>query len=145
MGTVINIRKVCKKVKASPSLTQTIGGYCLPNKEPEIRVSLDIDIRWNSFYEMLLKALKIKISLTEISLKEKKLTPLVEEDWELAEVIVKVLSKFFYATKIIESQTQPLPTTRLYCIFTDLKNYLNDLYNDVNYIKFKDVFEKMIK
>lgn len=94
---------------------------------------------------MLLKALKIKISLTEISVKEKKLTPLIEEDWELAEVIVKVLSKFFYATKLIESQTQPLPTTRLYCIFTDLKNYLNHLYNDVNYIKFKDVFEKMIK
>jgi len=56
----------------------------MANKEAEIKVQLDIDIRWNSKFEMLKTAIKMKKSLTEVSQKEKRLSPLNEVDWEVA-------------------------------------------------------------
>jgi len=84
MGAIINIRKVCQKVKKSPLMTQTLKAHCMANQEPEIKVQLDIDIRWNSKFEMLKTAIKMKKSLTEVSQKEKRLSPLNEVDWEVA-------------------------------------------------------------
>ena len=38
----------------------------MANNEPEIKVQLDIDIRWNSKFEMLKTSLKMKRSLTDV-------------------------------------------------------------------------------
>ena len=84
-AAVINIRKVCKKIKQSPLLTQTLKAYCMANNEPGIKVQLDIDIRWNSKFEMLKTSLKMKRSLTDVSHKEKRLSPLNQNDWAVAE------------------------------------------------------------
>ena len=81
-------------------MTQTLGGYCIKNKE-------------------LLKAKSIKTSLTEISQKELKLAPLTQADWDTAEVIITVLSRFILATKAteIENKQTQLSSTRLYYIY----------------------------
>ena len=61
------IRFICKKINASSKLASELTAYQKACKEKELSVTLDIEIRWNSTFEMLNKAIKIKKSLTAIS------------------------------------------------------------------------------
>lgn len=95
------IRKVrfyCKKVHCSSKNKEQLRQQQASYKEPAISVVMDIAIRWNSTYDMLTTAIKMKRSLTFLSnmYKESYLTnePLNECDWELSSLIVRLLEPF---------------------------------------------------
>lgn len=66
-SSISKIRFVCKKINASSKLGFELKAYQMACKEKELSVTLDIEIRWNSTFEMINRAIKIKKSLTAIS------------------------------------------------------------------------------
>ena len=96
---IVKIRNVCKKIHSSTKLTAELTVYEKANKEKELSVVLDVEVRWNSTYDMLNRAVKIRKSLLSISkdLKEEKLNNdiLVDnDDFEKAIIVLDLLEPF---------------------------------------------------
>jgi hypothetical protein len=95
---------------------------------------------------MLKTSLKMKRSLTDVSHKEKRLSPLNENDWAVAEVVINISEMFFIATKKLEGDNSEChSSSRLYCVFMSIIQYLNQLCssNDPNHDRFKQIFQLM--
>ena len=93
------IRYYCKRVHGSSVLKQYLSGQKLLSKEPNIKVELDISVRWNSTHDMLRTALRLQRSLTALStylVNEKNSTEnvLTEIDWEVAKSTLFLLEPF---------------------------------------------------
>ena len=65
--SLAKLRYFCKKIHSSSKRQQDLNFKCEINKEPQNKVALPIDIRWNSELNMCENALKMKKSLTNIS------------------------------------------------------------------------------
>jgi hypothetical protein len=70
-------------------LKQYLSDQTLLSKEPNIKVELDISVRWNSTHDMLSTAVRLQRSLTALStylVNENDSTEnaLTEIDWEVA-------------------------------------------------------------
>ena len=70
------------------------------NNEPNIVPGMDVEHRWNSTYDLLKSALRIKASLTSLSFKllqdnnSKSFSQITETDWQVAEIICDFLEPF---------------------------------------------------
>ena len=96
---ISKIRKVCKKIHVSTRLSAELTSNEKAYKEQELSVVLDIEIRWNSTFEMLDRAIKIRKSLIAISINLKEEKPdedilLENEDFEKASIVLNLLEPF---------------------------------------------------
>lgn len=97
--SISKIRYVCKKVNASSKLEADLTAHQKACKEKELSVSLDIEIRWNSTFDMIDRAMKIRKSLTAISKdlndeKPEENILLDLEDFNNASLVLEILEPF---------------------------------------------------
>jgi hypothetical protein len=62
------IRYFCKRVHGSSVLSQFMADQFSFTKEPNIKVEVDISVRWNSTHDMLQSALRVSRALTALSI-----------------------------------------------------------------------------
>ena len=94
------LRHFCKKIHSSPKLTEYLETQSNIFQEPNIKIVMDVETRWNSTYDMLSTALRIKQSITAVSgylvsQKETRYESLVENDWELVLNLTEFLEPFY--------------------------------------------------
>ncbi len=93
------IRYYCKRVHGSSLIKQFVSDQTTITKEPDIKVELDVTIRWNSTYNMIRTALRLPRALTALSnhlVNENDSTELAlnELDWETAKSTLFLLEPF---------------------------------------------------
>lgn len=101
-SSITKIRFYCSKIHRSPKFTQDLHFQCIACEEPSIQVVMDVDTRWNSTYDMLATALRIKKALTAMSssisskLKnDEKMDPLNAQDWNVVNIVTELLYPFY--------------------------------------------------
>ncbi len=93
------IRYYCKKIHGSSVHRQYMAGQTLHTKEPNIKVELDISIRWNSTHDMLQSALRVNRAMTALSIQlgndgQSAMPSLEENDWATAKNCLLILEPF---------------------------------------------------
>ncbi len=93
------IRYYCKRVHGSSLIKQFVSDQTTITKEPDIKVELDVTIRWNSTYNMIRTAFRLPRASTALSnhlVNEKDSTELAlnELDWETAKSTLFLLEPF---------------------------------------------------
>lgn len=96
---IAKVRYYCKRVHASSKLIEFLSTQCNLFKEPDIKVILDCDIRWNSTHNMLKNSLRLKRSLTSLSQTlndevDSDYDTIYESDWKLVNAVVEFLEPF---------------------------------------------------
>jgi hypothetical protein len=76
-----------------------MAGQTLHTKEPNIKVELDIPIRWNSTHDMLQSALRVNRAMTALSIQlgndgQSAMPSLEENDWATAKNCLLILEPF---------------------------------------------------
>ena len=93
------IRYYCKRVHGSSLIKQFISDQTNITKEPDIKVELDVTIRWNSTYYMIRTALRLPRALTALSNhlvdeNDSAESVLNDQDWETAKSTLFLLEPF---------------------------------------------------
>ncbi len=93
------IRYFCKRVHGSSLIKQYVSDQTNMTKEPDIKVELDVTIRWNSTYDMIRTALRLPRALTALSnhlVNENDSTETVldDNDWDTAKSTLFFLEPF---------------------------------------------------
>ena len=93
------IRYYCKRVHSSSLIKQFVSDQKIITKEPDIKVELDVTIRWNSTYNMIRTALRLPRALTALSnhlVNEDDSTELAlnEQYWKTAKSTLFLLEPF---------------------------------------------------
>ena len=93
------IRYYCKRVHGSSLIKQFISDQTNITKEPDIKVELDVTIRWNSTYDMIRTALRLPRALTALSNhlvdeNDSAESVLNDQDWETAKSTLFLLEPF---------------------------------------------------
>lgn len=93
------IRYYCKRVHGSSLIKQFVSDQTILTKESDIKVELDITIRWNSTYDMIRTALRLPRALTTLSKhlvdeNDSAELPLNDQDWETAKTTLFLLEPF---------------------------------------------------
>ena len=71
------------------------------NDEPDRKLILDCQLRWNSTFDMLQVALtlKLKRSLTQLASNESSMKAISVDDWTKVKIIVSLFQPFKVATE----------------------------------------------
>ena len=93
------IRYYCNRVHGSSLIKQFISDQTNITKEPDIKVELDVTIRWNSTYDMIRTALRLPRALTALSNhlvdeNDSAESVLNDQDWETAKSTLFLLEPF---------------------------------------------------
>ena len=93
------IRYYCKRIHGSSHIKQFVSDQTNMTKEPDIKVELDVTIRWNSTYDMIRTALRLPRALTALSnhlVNENDSTETVlnDLDWDTAKSTLFLLEPF---------------------------------------------------
>jgi len=91
------IRFYCSKIHRSSIYCQQLEFQCVSSQEPAIQVVMDVNTRWNSTYSILATALRIKKSLTAMSLsistqlkKDEYTEPINADDWVIVGIVTEL-------------------------------------------------------
>ena len=100
------IRYYCKRVHGCSLIKQFVSDQTCITKEPDIKVELDVTIRWNFTYDMIRTALRLPRTLTALSnhlVNENDSTESVlnDQDWTTAKSTLFLLEPFKQGTIII--------------------------------------------
>lgn len=86
---------ICRKIRASPKLRRILENVCNQRKIECLIPIIDVKTRWNSTYDMLVRALELKevISDTIYQKKDNYLIALLldDDDWKCINQLIKVL------------------------------------------------------
>jgi hypothetical protein len=143
---------LCRKIRLAPKLRRLLEKVC---KEKEVKYLvpiIDVFTRWNSTYDMLVRAVDIKdvMSDTFYQHKDRDLINLVltEEDWNCVSQLIEVLAPLKEATLLASQNGESLMVTNVIPIFNfccemvgeSLKNFNN---SDDIYIGIESAIEKL--
>ena len=115
--------------------------YAAINNESDLKIILDCETRWNSTYEMLKVAIKLKKSLTQQAEKET-FIEISDDDWKNVSLIIDILEPFKVATEEICGDKHVL-MSQLYPVFITIKDHLNDCEKQNKYFQYKCEIQQM--
>ncbi|KAJ6648390.1 putative AC transposase, partial [Pseudolycoriella hygida] len=127
-NTIIKLRTLVRKIRKSVQLRQKLKKMCSIYVLKYLTPILDVMTRWNSTYDMILRAEYLKVPLKMLFSGEKSLASLriTDRQWlELSEV-KKVLQKFYRATQLISMERHSTIDAYLPTLDWLIENYEND-------------------
>lgn len=106
---IVKLRQLVKKIRKSSKLRQKLNKCCKTYKTEYLVPIIDVSTRWNSTYQMIRRAKKLKIALRVLCLNESKLFryQINEGEWLLLSDIEKLLHKFDRATQLMSMERHP--------------------------------------
>ncbi len=116
--------------------------YVQSNGENDNKIILDCETRWNSTFDMLSPALKLKTSLNDFAQTESQIK-LTNEDWNAVTVVVDILQPFKGATLAICGDKDVL-IRNLYPVFNEIKDNLNECLKKPKFEEYKLILQNMI-
>ena len=129
------LRKLIKKIRGSALLIDDLKHIFQSDDETFLCPILDIKTRWNSTFNMIERAIKIKLQLEILKIRHENLNsywPTLSE-WEKLDGIKELLSEFAMATTELSGQSYPT-IAHVRVIFLSLIAYLNTLNNSEDYL-----------
>ena len=137
------IRNAIKSVRGSSKLEHKLQQHSQLNGEPERKLILDCEIRWNSTFDMLQVALKLKKSLTGLASNEPSIDEISGDDRINVKIIVSLLQPFKHATEEICGDNFVV-VSRLYAVLTEIREHLTESSKKSTYSLYKTVIDKML-
>ncbi len=116
-----------RKIRRSPKIRRLMAKVCRENEVKCLIPIIDVKTRWNSTYDMLVRAIKIKdiISDTFYGYKDNSLIALLldEQDWECVQQLVEILTPLKEVTLLTSRDSHSLciaSVIPLYSYCTDM-------------------------
>lgn len=126
-GIILRVYLLLSKVRALVKLSRKSNIVCLfiVQKAKELNFDvlnliMDFHVRWNTSYLMLERFLKFKDIINSMTIKPEKIDGIKKDgikklkklnvssgEWELFEILVKILKPFFSATKLLSAKHYP--------------------------------------
>ncbi len=143
---------LCRKIRLAPKLRRLLEKVCIEKEVKYLVPIIDVVTRWNSTYDMLVRAVEIKDSMSDTFYrhKDRDLINLVlsEEDWNCVSQLIEVLEPLKEATLLASQNGESLMVTNVIPIFNycsdmlgeSLKNFDN---SDDIYIGIESAIEKL--
>jgi hypothetical protein len=106
-GILTNLRKIASNLKNSSKQIQKFEEIANALGEKYLRLKRDIHIRWNSTFEMIEIALKMRRVIDIICLKEEsfKIYQINDNEWEILIKLCDFLRPFYESTKLLSGQS----------------------------------------
>ncbi|CAB4496358.1 unnamed protein product [Rhizophagus irregularis] len=130
---IVKLRILIKKIKASVQQVDKFKAQCKVANVPNLNVILDVRTRWNSTYDMLVRARKLKEPLNILSNSDSNLHSFTinEDEWINLLEIEELLKYFAKATKQICGEAY-LTLSYVIPIYNILLNKLEDFWDTPN-------------
>ena len=127
-STIEKLRSISKAINFPPTRTEDFFKLCDAAGIKCLKAVIDHQIRWNSTFSMILRAVYLKDSIKLFTNARKELRKyiLTDQDWELAEFLVRFLSPFKFATDLLQCNDRP-SLHETWATYTDLFNNLEDV------------------
>ncbi|KAG4070300.1 hypothetical protein HA402_014400 [Bradysia odoriphaga] len=103
---VVKLRTLVRKIRKSVQLRQKLKKLCKMYQVQYLVPILDVKNRWNSTYDMILRAEHLQIPLRALCSNERKLSPhqITEIQWMSLLEIKHLLQKFHRATQLVSME-----------------------------------------
>lgn len=100
------LRKLVRKIRKSQKLRRKLRKLCVLYEVRPLVPMIDVSIRWNSTYKMILRGKHLRIPLGALCLNEKSLQSLrlMNSEWDDLKAIEVLLQKFDRATQMISME-----------------------------------------
>jgi hypothetical protein len=143
---------LCRKIRKSPKLRRLMENICQQKNVKYLVPIIDVSTRWNSTYDMLVRAHELKevISDTFYQHKNKELFTLVlsDDEWNCVEQLIQVLSPLKEATLLASKKGESLMVTNMIPIYDYCTEMLKESLkifdeNDDIYVGIEDAIEKL--
>lgn len=151
---VSRISFLCRKIRKSPKLRRLMESICQQKEVKYLVPIIDVATRWNSTYDMLIRAHELKdvISDTFYQHKDKELFTLVlsDNDWNCIEQLIEVLKPLKEATLLASTNGESLMVTNMLPIYHICTEILKESLSNFNetddiYIGIEAAIEKLIQ
>ena len=121
---------LCRKIRDSPKLRRLLEKVCKEKGVKYLVPKIDIKTRWNSTYDMLVRAVEIKdvMSDTFYQHKDKDLINLVltDADWKCVSQLIEVLAPLKEATLLASQNGESLMVTNMIPLYDYCTVMLNE-------------------
>ena len=133
--SVKKLRRLIKKIRKSALLIDDLKHIFQSDNQNFLFPQLDIKTRWNSTFNMIDRAIKIKLQLETLKLRHSSLNLywLTNKEWEEIQDVGELLSEFAMATTELSGQNYPT-IAHVCVIFLSLIAYLSSRENDSEYL-----------
>ncbi len=137
-----DVRRLFNFIKLSPKYTQLLQEKCQVLNIKYLKPKVDVETRWNSTYDMLERAIKLKLVLTFMAVQDNKFRnrKINETTWEVLELLKEFLKPFYGATVLIFGSNYPTINIVI-PIYQQLFSHLNS-FNTEN-LNIKSCMEKI--
>jgi hypothetical protein len=105
-GIISNLRIIAAKLKSSSKQTQKFEETSKVLEQPYVKLKRDIHIRWNSTFDMIERALKMRKVIDIMCIKDDdfKAIAIKDNEWEILSQICEFLRPFYESTKLLSGQ-----------------------------------------
>lgn len=129
--TIVKLRKLVLKIRKSPQKRLKLRKLCKLHGMRYLTPKIDVKTRWNSTYEMLERAEKLKVPMRALCSSEKSLRSFImhKNEWAELNVLCVLLQKFDRATKLMSMERHPTITAYLptfHWLLDALHLFMND-------------------
>jgi hypothetical protein len=105
-----NLRSLCSAMKTSSKQKQLLEETSIALRQKYYKLKRDNNVRWNSTYVMIERALKLKRVLKSLSCEEKSVftqNKISDTEWDDLNSILELLKPFYEATFMVSQQSYP--------------------------------------
>jgi hypothetical protein len=107
-STLKNLRSLCPAMKTSSKQKQLLEEISIALKQKYYKLKRDTNVRWNSTYVMIERALKLKRVLKSLSCEEKSVftqNKISDTEWDDLNSILELLMPFYSATFMVSKDS----------------------------------------
>lgn len=127
---------LCRKIRLSPKTRRVMSKICAEKGVKYLVPIIDVATRWNSTYDMLLRACEYKDILTDTfyRIKDRDLIKLVldEDDWHCVKQLIYVLRPLKEATLMVSQKSESMMVTNVLPVYFACTELLSESHPKFN-------------